>query len=696
MIIRKIELENFLSFEKIRLDIGQNLSIILGKNESGKSNFFEALNVFKLEEIEYDKFSNRNIRIKGKNIKIKIFFEINDEIKREVEEKLKDKYSSIDFKIKNNFYFEKNVSPDNKIIFDSDLLLNWDLNSNDIKNINNKKKQYENFEKDINSKLNLINNGEENKKNINELLKKILYYQLHGHTYSINNFIRNNWSKNIVLEIKEILNIEGINIEGVNSSISFTKLIDELKQKIKEKSILINLDIEEIKNKIETLEKENINDGRLLKKENLNKEFWNLLNFNFIYWKYNKKYLLEEKISIEDFRSNQKEISIPLSNIFNDIIKEQDTTFEKLIKMASGSSAEKAKLISLLDKVLNQKFKKNWNSKNNEINLFKDIEFHFTISGDFFEISLKEKSSNTDDDNYSSFEDRSVGFKRMASILLSLSDNINNNILLIDEVETHIHIDGQVKLFDFLSSFSKKNQIIFSTISPFMISSIDNIEYLIFDKNDKHFTFVENKKYMDPNGISKIYGINIYDYFLNPKIFVLFEGNTDKEFFELILSKYDFNFKDIRFLPVNGASKIGQEIKYLIDINKNIKKIISIFDNDVEGISCSKKIEEKSKEWDKEISLFKLNDIIKEEHIQILEDIYPKEIRDKYLTDNGIKIENFTSFNNEKKLKKEKPEFKQELLDLLKIKNFDNNNFLLNDDNCKKIYEWFTENIKIK
>jgi predicted ATP-dependent endonuclease of OLD family len=149
----------------------------------------------------------------------------------------------------------------------------------------------------------------------------------------------------------------------------------------------------------------------------------------------------------------------------------------------------------------------------------------------------------------------------MASILLSLEQNSPNNILLIDEVETHIHIDGQIKLFDFLSSFSEKNQIIFSTISPFMINSNPNINYLIFDKDEKHYSKAENKKYLEPNGISKIYGVNIYEYFLNPKKIVIFEGKIDREFFEYILTKNNFDFTDIRFLEANGASKIPAEIE---------------------------------------------------------------------------------------------------------------------------------------
>lgn len=47
-------------------------------------------------------------------------------------------------------------------------------------------------------------------------------------------------------------------------------------------------------------------------------------------------------------------------------------------------------------------------------------------------------------------------------------------IVLIDEIETHLHIDLQKKILPFLTSFFPKIQFIVTTHSPFVLSSINN------------------------------------------------------------------------------------------------------------------------------------------------------------------------------------------------------------------------------
>jgi predicted ATP-binding protein involved in virulence len=47
-------------------------------------------------------------------------------------------------------------------------------------------------------------------------------------------------------------------------------------------------------------------------------------------------------------------------------------------------------------------------------------------------------------------------------------------IVLIDEIETHLHIELQKKILPFLTTFFPRIQFIVTTHSPFVISSIDN------------------------------------------------------------------------------------------------------------------------------------------------------------------------------------------------------------------------------
>lgn len=47
-------------------------------------------------------------------------------------------------------------------------------------------------------------------------------------------------------------------------------------------------------------------------------------------------------------------------------------------------------------------------------------------------------------------------------------------IVLIDEIETHLHVDLQKKILPFLTAFFPKIQFIVTTHSPFVLSSISN------------------------------------------------------------------------------------------------------------------------------------------------------------------------------------------------------------------------------
>lgn len=56
----------------------------------------------------------------------------------------------------------------------------------------------------------------------------------------------------------------------------------------------------------------------------------------------------------------------------------------------------------------------------------------------------------------------------------NISDYNMQGIVLIDEIETHLHVDLQKKILPFLNDFFPKIQFIITTHSPFVLSSIEN------------------------------------------------------------------------------------------------------------------------------------------------------------------------------------------------------------------------------
>jgi ABC-type glutathione transport system ATPase component len=59
------------------------------------------------------------------------------------------------------------------------------------------------------------------------------------------------------------------------------------------------------------------------------------------------------------------------------------------------------------------------------------------------------------------------------------STGVSNPLVLIDEIETHLHIELQKRILPFLTSLFPKIQFIVTTHSPFVLTSIDNA--VVFD-----------------------------------------------------------------------------------------------------------------------------------------------------------------------------------------------------------------------
>ncbi len=101
--------------------------------------------------------------------------------------------------------------------------------------------------------------------------------------------------------------------------------------------------------------------------------------------------------------------------------------------------------------------------------VFDRKEFNFTLVR-----GNKEKMNfNTLPDGYSSI------ISIISEILMRMESHVNKSydiegIVLIDEIETHLHVELQKKILPFLIDFFPRIQFIVSTHSPFVLSSISN------------------------------------------------------------------------------------------------------------------------------------------------------------------------------------------------------------------------------
>ena len=101
-----------------------------------------------------------------------------------------------------------------------------------------------------------------------------------------------------------------------------------------------------------------------------------------------------------------------------------------------------------------------------------------------FMIELPNRSPfdfNTMSDGYSAI------LSIVTEIMMRMKNNTNNydiqGIVLIDEIETHLHIELQKKVLPFLISFFPNLQFVVSSHSPFILNSISNAVVYDLEKN---------------------------------------------------------------------------------------------------------------------------------------------------------------------------------------------------------------------
>ncbi len=117
--------------------------------------------------------------------------------------------------------------------------------------------------------------------------------------------------------------------------------------------------------------------------------------------------------------------------------------------------------------------------------IFDDQSLQLIFDEDTFKFYIKEKNRELFD-----FNTLSSGFAAVLNIVLDLivrMEGVTNKsfdfnvpgIVLIDEIETHLHLELQKTILEFLTSIFPNIQFIVSTHSPFIVNSLENV--VIYD-----------------------------------------------------------------------------------------------------------------------------------------------------------------------------------------------------------------------
>ena len=303
----------------------------------------------------------------------------------------------------------------------------------------------------------------------------------------------------------------------------------------------------------------------------------------------------ENLLSIQKF---PEYIFINDSNFLNELILKKDE-LETILKFSSLSIEEISKIDNL--STIIQLIRKLKNKDYLEFRLYllkqdEEINYFYLSSGEKTMISY---------------------FANLMSSILDFPNHSNKTfIILIDEVELHLHPEWQRNFIDYMNKFFRENtlnmkyQFIIATHSPFVLSDIVE-EQIVFINQD------ENK-----SNEHNTFGANIYDIF--EKGFFL-ENSIGKcsENYIHELSNTLYLFKALQHI-------VEHEDYFLIrNYLKNHYEIDS---------NSSKSIEDQKKESDEKLFIDILNEIKSKDLILLKDKIQPTSIAKYIIQNTSIKL----------------------------------------------------------
>lgn len=542
MKLKSFQIKNFRNIHDSGIcNLTEDITVLVGKNECGKTNILNALG----------KIRNKNFQVgdiplyfNDKNSELIIKISFDDKELEDISNKLgliKEELSK-----KNNHFFIITKEKD-FIEIKSDYLELVDTKLKEIKdeifNINASFK----FPDDYHLKLNsLIVEG----------------YDKAIETIEIE-------IKAITTEIKQItirLNELPFQIADQKNNDNVINLIfesDNLK-------IRVN-DLDKYKNELEKLK------SRYMEYRNISesaKYFNAILNdklslLDFVYISSLENSFLSE-VSIHEASKKKNKCINNFFKIFGDAIPDNILKFK-------DSGRDTDRIIENLKEEVRIHLEKNWVF---DEKIYFDISFH-NNSLIFY---VSEISGKRDLDP----KQRSQGLQWLLSFYFAIYANAKNNtILLIDEPGIYLHPSAQQKVLNMLEEFSKTNQIIITTHSPFLIDSdrYDRIK-LVEKNNDTNEVSIIDKPNTIQDGDSKHEALtpifNAMGLPLSKSLLfsfnkiILTEGVSDHFYFTAMKKYLQQNGRVIDeclfFLPNKSASKIpivasllkAWELNYLI------------------------------------------------------------------------------------------------------------------------------------
>ena len=298
---------------------------------------------------------------------------------------------------------------------------------------------------------------------------------------------------------------------------------------------------------------------------------------NVLFWDYRESELLPEKVDISSFRSDPNSC-IPLKNMFLLYGIEEDEIGDFVESdLIKGSRNRCRNALNKIALATTTYFKSVWRGKEAQ-----NIEFSLEYSNEQLITNIKEE-------NLYRLDQRSDGFKRFVYFLLTLflqaeTDRLRNTLLLFDEPSIGLHPSSERDLRDELIKISDGNYLVYSTHSICMIDPdrIDRHYIVKRDDENKEVTRIEHPEdsdLFDEEVLLNALGYSVFEA-INEKV-IIFEGWRDKKLFyvarngasKTLKNKYE----NVGICHARGARNI-KTVTSLIDLAK--RKCLIVSDSD--------------------------------------------------------------------------------------------------------------------
>lgn len=418
MIIKDIIINNYKSIgnKRNKLKVDEHVTVLIGKNESGKSNILEAIGEQQMvNKLNLQIFNNKN-RINDEEISIEFVLQFTQEERKKLN--LKNNNETIIHMSRDNL---REIKGSLKEVIDNDTNLNNELQ----------------FVEDI---------------------------------------IKNNDMKT-----------------DSSNTITYKKYVEELKK------MSFNLDVDyntHINSLVNAAKNKNFDrkEEYMQNLANIKKQismYFEMLPI--IYWRKHDSFLKSTYTLTEI-----KEIIKNKNELFYNLIKAAKIKDEEIIGAFENQSKPERKMIrekieKNIKQYIEEPFKKFY--KQDEINII------FEMDSNVVNIYIRSA------DKIMSFSERSNGLRWYIGLFIDVLAQKNNRenpiLFLLDEPGVYLHVNAQKKVLELFQDLTKtKNQLIYTTHSPYMINEDEILKIRAVQKNDKEITEIYNNVY-DQN-LSKV------------------------------------------------------------------------------------------------------------------------------------------------------------------------------------------------